>query len=92
MVRGGYGWGVGKGSESGDKARFEARKRVKRGEERGREVPELVRLGMKKRGVDADTDTDSMKDWGENEEAKKREKQKPELKSIDQLGLKMSRS
>ena len=43
-------------------------------------------------GVDADTDTDSMTDWGENEEAKKREKQEPELKSIDQLGLKMSRS
>ena len=53
MVKGGYGWGVGKESEYRDKARFEARKRVKREKERGREVSELVRLGMKKRGVDA---------------------------------------
>lgn len=92
MVKGGYGWGVGKESEYGDKARFEARKRVKREKERGREVSELVRLGMKKRGVDTDTDTDSnsTKDAGEGEEAKKRKKkQKPEMKSIDQLVSKM---
>ena len=89
MVKGGYGWGVGKESEYGDKARFEARKRVKREKERGREVSELVRLGMKKRGVDADTDTDSIKDAGESEEAKKKKKKKPELKNIDQLVSKM---
>ena len=56
---------MGKGSKSREKARFEAWKRVKREKKRGREVSELVRLGMKKRGVDADTDTDSMRDGGE---------------------------
>ena len=37
---------------------------MKREKERGSEVSELVRLGMKKRGVDPDTDTDadSMRD------------------------------
>ena len=89
MVKGGYGWGVGKESEYGDKARFEARKRVKREKERGREVSELVKLGMKKRGVDADTDAHTINGAGESEGAEKKKKPKPGMKSIDQLVSKM---
>ena len=40
-------------------------------------MSELVGLGMKKRAVDADTDTDSIKDMEKSEEAKK--KKNPEL-------------
>jgi hypothetical protein len=87
----GYGWGVRKESEYGDRARYEARKWVKREKERGREVGDLVRLGMMKRGVclasrragDGESGEGKGKEESGEQEGKKKKKKKPELKNVD---------